>query len=47
MKMNKKADMPGWEKFLMLILAVFLIVFLIWLAIKMGTGGQEVLDILP
>lgn len=42
-----KADMPVWSRFLALILAVLLLVFLIWLAVRSGQAGVEVFGEMP
>jgi hypothetical protein len=44
---GKKADMPVWSRFLALILAVLLLVFLIWLAVRSGQAGVEVFGEMP
>ena len=46
-KMTKKADMPGWAQLLALVLAILLLVFLIWLAIRSGKAGVEVIGGIP
>ncbi len=45
--MNKKADIPGWAQLLGLILAILVLVFLIWLAIRSGKAGVDVIQVLP
>ena len=43
---QKKASLPGWAYIVALIIGLFVIAFLIWLAVK-ATGKQiEILDIL-
>lgn len=43
MKMNKKADIPGWVEIVGLIIALLGLVFLIWFALKSGKTGVEVI----
>ncbi len=40
---NKKGDIPGWVQIIGLIIGLFALIFLIWLSIKSGQTGVEVL----
>lgn len=37
---NKKADMPGWSYVVAIIIGLFVIAFIIWVAVK--SGGKQV-----
>ena len=43
MKQNKKGDIPGWVQIVGLIIALLVLVFIIWLSIKSGQKGAEVI----
>jgi len=43
--MNKKASMPGWAYVVALIIGLFVIILIIWIAIKSGSTTKGYLDI--
>ncbi|MBW2970043.1 hypothetical protein KY319_02875 [Candidatus Woesearchaeota archaeon] len=45
--MNKKADIPGWVQIVGIIIALIVLAFLIWLAVKSGKTGVEVITEIP
>jgi len=45
--MKRKADIPGWTQVLGLIIAILVLVFLIWLAIRSGKAGVDVIGQIP
>lgn len=44
---GKKADIPGWALIVALIIGILGLIFLIWLAIRSGRAGVDVLDMIP
>ncbi len=44
---GKKADMPGLTVIVGMVLALLLLIFLIWLALRSGRAGVEVISELP
>ncbi len=45
--MKKKADIPGWALIVALIVGILGLIFLIWLAVRSGRAGVDVLDMIP
>jgi len=44
---SRKADMPGLTVIVGMVLALLLLIFLIWLALRSGRAGVEVISELP
>lgn len=45
--MKKAQEFPGWFVILGMILGLLILVFLIWLSVKSGQKGAEVITQLP
>jgi hypothetical protein len=45
--MTRKADIPGWALIVALIVGILGLIFLIWLAIRSGQAGVEVIEMIP
>lgn len=41
---SKKADMPGWSYIVAMIIGLFVIAFIIWVAVKSGGKQVELLN---
>ncbi len=47
LRFSRKADIPGWAQLLGLFMAILLLVFLIYLSIRSGRIGQDIIPQLP
>jgi len=47
MKYKKAQEFPGWFVILGMILGLLILIFLIWLSVKSGQRGADVLGGLP
>lgn len=44
---SRKGDMPGWSIVVGMVLAIIVLIFLIWLALRSGKAGVDVISELP
>ncbi len=44
---SRKGDMPGWSIVVGMVLAIIVLIFLIWLALRSGKVGVDVMSELP